>query len=168
MKLNQLRFLVLPALSLFLLSACTPDTKKFSEKSLLNPEQFSHYIDEFNAGDEELYVNAIPNHEAWEFLSNNIPLFDCPDKELEKSYYFRWWTFRKHIKNTPGGYVITEFLPQVSWSGKHNTISCAAGHHFYEGRWLHDTQYLDNYARFWFRKGGSPRRYSFWSADAIY
>jgi len=168
MKLKHLQFLVLPALSMYLLSACSPDTKELSDESLLTPEQFRHYIDEFNAGDEELYVNAIPNHGAWEFLSNNIPLFDCPDKELEKTYYFRWWTYRKHIKNTSDGYVITEFLPQVNWSGKHNTISCAAGHHFYEGRWLHDTQYLDNYARFWFRKGGSPRRYSFWSADAIY
>ena len=27
---------------------------------------------------------------------------------------------------------------------------------------------MDDYAVFWFRKGGSPRRYSFWAADAIY
>ena len=64
--------------------------------------------------------------------------------------------------------MITEFLPEVPWSGKHNTISCPAGHHFYEGRWLHDSRYLDDYATFWFRKGGDPRSYSTWLADAIY
>ncbi|MHC4744031.1 MAG: MGH1-like glycoside hydrolase domain-containing protein, partial [Planctomycetota bacterium] len=78
------------------------------------------------------------------------------------------WTFRKHIKETPDGFVVTEFLPKVSWSGKHNTISCPAGHHFYEGRWIHEGKFLDDYAVFWFRKGGSPRRYSFWAADALY
>ncbi|MBM3878433.1 MAG: hypothetical protein FJ387_01750 [Verrucomicrobia bacterium] len=56
----------------------------------------------------------------------------------------------------------------VRWSGKHNTISCPAGHHFYEGRWLRDPQYLDDYAVFWFRKGGELRRYSFWAADALW
>src|SRR5690606_41087738 len=52
--------------------------------------------------------------------------------------YFRWWTYRKHLKRTPEGYIITEFLPEVPWSGKYNTINCPAGHHFYEGRWLQD------------------------------
>ena len=27
---------------------------------------------------------------------------------------------------------------------------------------------MDDYSRFWFRKGGDPRRYSFWAADAIW
>jgi hypothetical protein len=72
------------------------------------------------------------------------------------------------VKKTPDGFVITEFLPKVSWSGKHNTISCPAGHQFYEGRWLHNPKYLDDYAVFWLRKGGDPRRYSFWIADAYY
>ena len=31
----------------------------------------------------------------------------------------------------------------------------------------HDPRYLDDYAVFWFRKGGEPRRYSFWAADAM-
>lgn len=101
-------------------------------------------------------------------MADNIPLFECPDKEIEEIYYFRWWTFRKHIKNTPEGFVITEFLPKVNWSGKYNTISCPAGHHFREGRWIRDSKYLDDYATFWFRRGGAPRRYSFWAADAIY
>lgn len=135
---------------------------------VLKAESFKQYIDRFNEHDDELYVQHIPNEAAWTFLKDNIPLFESPDKAMEEIYYFRWWTYRKHIKQTPDGFVITEFLPNVGWSGKHNTISCPAGHHFYEGRWLHDPKYLDDYAVFWFRKGGEPRRYSFWAADALY
>ena len=136
--------------------------------AVLKAESFKHYIDTFNENDEELYVQHIPNEKAWEFISANIPLFECPDKDLERTYYFRWWTYRKHIKLTPDGFVITEFLPKVGWSGKHNTINCPAGHHFYEGRWLHNRKYLNDYAVFWFRKGGSVRSYSFWAADAMW
>jgi len=135
---------------------------------VLNWDSLKHYVDTFNQNDEELCIQHISNERACEFLKENIPLFECPDKDFEKTYYFRWWTYRKHIKNTPDGFVITEFLPNVSWSGKHNTISCPAGHHFYEGRWLHDPNYLDDYAVFWFQKGGSPRQYSCWIADALY
>jgi hypothetical protein len=129
---------------------------------------FRHYMDTFNANDEELYPAAIRNTNAWPFLRDNIPRFDCPDKVLEEIYYFRWWTYRKHIKPTPDGFIITEFLPEVPWAGKDNAISCAAGLHIYEGRWLHDPKYLDDYATFWLRKGGRPRSYSFWIADALW
>ena len=135
---------------------------------VLKAESFKHYVDTFNENDEELYVQHISNEKAWEFLKANVPLFECPDKDLERTYYFRWWTYRKHIKDTADGFVITEFLPKVPWSRKHNTISCPAGHHFYEGRWLANGKYLNDYAVFWFRKGGNPRLYSFWAADAIY
>ena len=67
--------------------------------------------------------------------------------------------------------MVTEFLPPVSWSGRHNTINCAAGHHFYEGRWIRDPRYLDDYARFWFGRGGDPggtsKHYSNWIPDGI-
>ncbi len=135
---------------------------------VLDPEDFRHYIDSFNLNDAEVYRNEITNDESWEFISGNIPLFDCPDKQMEQTYYFRWWTFRKHIKNTPDGYVVTEFLPDVPWGGKYNTINCAASFHFYEGRWMHDQKYLNDYARFWFRGGGSIRKYSCWISDALY
>jgi hypothetical protein len=134
---------------------------------VLKSGDFKHHVDTFNADDDEPYANAIPNDKAWEFLADNMPLFECPDADLERTYYFRWWTYRKHLRDTPDGWVVTEFLPKVPWSTKHNTICCPAGHHFYEGRWLADPKYLDDYAKFWFRKGGSPRYYSFWAADAI-
>jgi predicted GH43/DUF377 family glycosyl hydrolase len=103
-----------------------------------------------------------------DWLRQHVPLFECPDRQIQEVYYFRWRAFKKHLKPTPGGFVITEFFPPVSWAGKHNTISCAAGHHFREARWLHDPRYLHDYALFWFRKGGEPRRYSFWAADSIH
>ena len=90
--------------------------------AVLKTESYRHYVDAFNEHDEELYAN-IPNAKAWEFLAANVPLMACPDKDIERTYYFRWWTYRKHVKKTPDGYVITEFLPKVPWSGKHNTIS---------------------------------------------
>ncbi len=134
----------------------------------LNPTDFKHYVDSFNINDDELYKGLFTNNEAWNFLSENIPLLDCPDKTIEQTYYFRWWTYRKHIKKTPGGFIISEFHPDVEWAGKYNAISCPAGHHYAEGRWLRDQQYLNAYTNYWFREGGSPRSYSFWAAKAIY
>lgn len=96
-----------------------------------------------------------------------IPLIDAANNTIEQIYYFRWHTYCKHIRKTPVGYVITEFLPDVPWSGKYNTICCPAGHHFYEGRWLYDRKYLEDYARFWFTEDAEPRLYSFWAADSI-
>ena len=151
----------------FLLLLSTFSITIFAQPGILQEKDFKHYIDSFKENDEELYKQAYPNSEAWKFIADNVPLFECPDKQLEQTYYFRWWTYRKHIRKTDDGYVITEFLPDVSWAGKHNTISCPAAHHFYEGRWLRNAAYLQDYARFWFKGGGSPRSYSFWPADAI-
>lgn len=134
--------------------------------ALLKTTEFKHYIDEFNSNDCELYKQHIPNDSAWAFLESNIPFFECPDKNIELTYYFRWWTYRKHIKNTPSGFVITEFLPKVYWSEKYNTIACAAAHHFYEGRWLKSQKFLNSYGNFWFSEG-NPRMYSFWVANSL-
>ena len=136
---------------------------------VLKPDNYKHYINSFNANDEELYAEYIKNDRSWDFLSNNIPLFDCPDVLIGQTYYFRWWTYRKHIKQTPTGFIITEFLPNVPWSGKHNAISCPAALHISEGRWLHDQQYINDYEKFWLTEGKSGiRTYSFWIADAVF
>jgi len=153
-------------ISLFVLLATA---SLFAQVKILDPQSYKHYIDTFNANDDELYKGSIPNSASWQFLSDRIPFFDCPDTTIEKIYYFRWWTYRKHIKKTgSGGYVVTEFLPNVPWAGAENTISCAAAHHIYEGRWLNDNQIISDYSKFWFTGGGAPRSYSFWAADAIY
>ena len=140
------------------------------KSAVLSASSFKHYVDRFNQEDEEGSVGqhlSIPNVEAWTFLSNNIPWFDCPDKQLEETYYYRWWSYRKHLTETPAGWVVTEFLPPVPWAGAYNTISCAAGHHLYEGRWLRDPKYMKDYSEFWLLPEAKPRDYSFWSADAV-
>ncbi|MGO8696890.1 MAG: MGH1-like glycoside hydrolase domain-containing protein [Limisphaerales bacterium] len=135
---------------------------------ILHAADYKPFIDAFNQSDAAPYPSFISNPNAWDFLKDNIPLFDSPDPEINEIYYFRWWSFRKHIQETPAGYIITEFLPNVSWAGKYNSIDCAAGHHFHEGRWLANPKYLDDYSAFWFRKGGEPRRYSFWAAESLW
>ena len=137
-------------------------------QTLADANRVQHYVETFNAHDEETVKNYVPNADASDWLSKNIPFFECPDMAIERTYYFRWWVYRKHIKQTPEGFVVTEFLPDVPWAGKYNTISCPAGHHFYEGRWLRNDRYLKDYASFWFQGGGAPRLYSFWAADALY
>ena len=132
------------------------------------PDPLAFYVERFNRADTNPSKPNIPNGQALDWMRTNVPVFESADKELEETYYFRWWTFRKHVRQTPAGYVITEFLPDVSWAGKYNSIDCAAGHHIYEGRWLRTARYLDDYSAFWFRGGGEPRRYSFWAADALY
>ena len=135
---------------------------------VLKADAFQHYVADFNKNDHELYQGAIANTAAWNFLKGNIPLLDCPDQDIETTYYFRWWTYRKHIRQTPAGYIVDEFLPNVSWAGKYNSINCAAGHHIYEGRWLRDPKFINDYTAFWFGKGGNPRTYSFWVADSVW
>ena len=136
---------------------------------ILNKDGYKHYIERFNSQDEELVIQHIDNDHAWEWLSNKMPFFDCPDKIIEETYYFRWWLYRKHIKLTEDGYIITEFLPDVYWAGKHNSINCAVGHHLNEGRWLRDSdEFLNDYITFWFRKGGQVSSYSSWIIDSIW
>jgi hypothetical protein len=141
--------------------------------AILQPDNFKHHIDYFNGMEPEDVVNLIPNSNSWEWLKDNIPLFTCPDAEMERIYYYRWWTFRKHFKQTPAGIIITEFITPVRHAGTYNSISCALGHHIAEGRWLRDGRYLDEYIRFWFRSNdGKPEvkfhNYSSWVAAAVY
>jgi len=150
------------------ISWAAPATPTTGGSVILKPDILRGHVARFNAGDRSHGGQAVSNEAAADWMVKNVPLFECPDPEIEEIYHFRWWTFRKHVKETSDGFVITEFLPTVNWSGKHNTISCPASHHFREGRWLRDSRYLDDYAVFWFRKGGSPRDYSFWAADSIY
>ena len=144
--------------------SCNVAEKK---KKIIPQDRLKNYVDRFNENDNELYKQFISNDESFEFLNKNIPMIDLPNKEIEETYYFRWWTYRKHIKNTDDGFVITEFLPKVFWSGKHNTINCPAAHHIYEGRWLKDPKYVSEYINFWLENSGDGiRQYSFWVADA--
>src|ERR1041385_8854661 len=113
-------------------------TAAAAEKSfyVLKPEVFAHHIERFNAMEDENVTNTIPNAGAWDWLQGNVPLFECSDREVTEMYDFRWWSFRKHLVQTTNGFVFTEFLTPVRHAGPFNTISCAAGFHVMEGRWL--------------------------------
>ncbi|GHU59629.1 hypothetical protein FACS189444_5280 [Spirochaetia bacterium] len=137
-----------------------------TEKELL--DQLKSYVDQFNRDDDELYINHIPNSAAYEWMAAHVPLITIPDKELEAVYYFRWWTFRKHIKKTETGFIISEFLPPVGWAGKYNSISCASGHHLTEGRWLRGEEAIDSYIRYWYQESANLNDYSHWLDYSVY
>lgn len=140
--------------------------------SILKADKFKSYVDYFNGMEDENVVNLIPNSASWDWMKASVPLFECPDKAFERIYYYRWWTFRKHIKETPDGLVITEFLTPVKHAGIHNTVSCALCFHIMEGRWLRDRRLLSEYLRFWLRGNagkaqGHLHKYSQWLEDAL-
>lgn len=95
-----------------------------------------------------------------------FPKFVSSDSELNVTYEYRCELFQRHIKKTPTGHIISEFLPDVPWAGKYNSISCPGMHHFREGRWLQDTSVMEDYAVFWCTEG-NPRLYSFPLADSV-
>lgn len=143
-------------------------------KPLLDRASFRHYVDAFNRDDKEDVAGLIHNSESWDWMTKNVPFFECPDKDVEETYYYRWWAFRKHIEQTPIGYVITEFLKPVKHATTYNAISCAAGLHINEGRWLRDPKVLDDYIRLWLRGGENGglqehfHQFSGWMSAAVY
>lgn len=151
----------------------TSSTDVDATAAFLKYATFSHYADYFNNMEDENIAQAIPNSEASAWMEQNIPLFECPQKNFEEMYYYRWWSLRKHIKNTPAGYGMTEFLVNRTYADKYNLIACAIGHHIYESRWLRDPKYLDQIIHTWYRgnEGGPMKKmnkFSSWNADAIY
>lgn len=107
----------------------------------------------------------------WDWYRANVPFFECPDADIQTTYYYRWELLTKHLTyGSPNtGYSFTEFIDRPFWSGAYGAISCPAGHQLYEARWLRDPRIARDYARYWFRTpGAEPRRYSTWLADAVW
>ena len=130
--------------------------------------KLKNYTEQFNAEDEELHPQLVRNADAYTYLERNAPLLDCPDTTIEKTYYFRWWTLRKHWKDTCDGRILTEFHPDVSWAGPHNSINAAVGHHLREARWLRDAgQWVREYILFWLDRKGNALSYNVWYAAAL-
>jgi len=101
---------------------------------------------------------------------DNIPFFECSDKQLEQVYYYRWKMYKAHIRNVgDNSYVITEFINHVPWDrDPYCTINAASMHHIYEGRWLKDNRYMNAYIDYLCHQGGNNRRYSESIGDAVY
>ena len=140
--------------------------------ALLRYDEFEHYARRFNEMEDENILTSIPNAQASEWMRRNIPLFDCPQDNFREMYYYRWWTLRKHIKRTPVGFGMTEFLVQRSYADRYNLIACAIGHHVMESRWLRDTTYLHQILRTWYHgNDGGPmakmEKFSSWNPWAV-
>ena len=143
-----------------------------SVTAVLQYDDYAHYADHFNTMEDENIVTTIPNAQSSEWMRRNIPLFDCPQENFREMYYYRWWTLRKHIKRTPVGYGMTEFLVQRSYADRYNLIACAIGHHVMESRWLRDTTYLHQILRTWYYGNDGKamtkmNKFSSWNPAAI-
>jgi hypothetical protein len=155
------------------LTGLTAMQSSAQQKPLLSLDKLKSYISYFNSIDTETVKNYVPNDHAYEFLAKNIPIFECPDSAIQKIYYYRWWTFRKHLKQTPEGFIFDEFITPVSFAGIYNSGSSALGHQINEGRWLRNPQYINDYISFWLYvdpKQPKPRFHNFssWVDDAVY
>lgn len=151
----------------------TFDLAEDAGAAVLKSDDYKHYVDYFNSMEDENIAQAIPNSEAWEWLKANVPLFDCPDKQFEQMWYYRWWTLRKHIEKTQAGYAMTEFLVRRSYADKYNLIASALGHHIHESRWIRNPKYLDGIIHTWYYgNNGNPMKkldfYSSWTPQSIY
>ena len=174
------RQLIGAAASLSTLKAAFPQTTTTGTagstpgSSILSPQLLEPYVRFFNQMVPEDVVNYIPNADAFSWMSSNIPFFTCPDRNVEQTYYYRWWVYRKHIKKTPLGFLITEFLKPVKHASQYNALSCALGHHIAEGRWLRTRDYLDQDILFWLKSGENgglhPKLHQFsgWTSAAVY
>ncbi|HEU5069152.1 MAG TPA: discoidin domain-containing protein [Verrucomicrobiae bacterium] len=119
----------------------------------------------------QLEAQTFWDNRDWDWYKANIPFFECPDADINTTYYYRWELVTKHlIYGSPAsGYSFTEFRNRPFWSGAYGGISCGAGHHLYEARWLRDAQYAHDYLNYWLNvPGAQPRNYSTWLADSAW
>lgn len=139
----------------------------------LHADDYKHHVDYFNQMEDENIVQAIANSEAWDWMQQNVPLFECSQLQMEQLYYYRWWTLRKHIEQTPVGYAMTEFLVERSYADQWKLIASAVGHHIHESRWIRNPRYLDEIVQTWYRgnEGGPMKKlsnYSSWIAQSLW
>ena len=137
-------------LSTMVLLAC-------KDKSSVATIDHAHLANQYYGSDAQWYID-------------NIPFFECSDKEIEAVYYYRWKLYKAHIRHVgEDEYVITEFINDVHWDrDPYSTINAATMHHIYEGRWLKDDRYMDAYINYMYQGGGNNRSYSEGIADAAY
>ncbi|MET1054090.1 MAG: glycosyl hydrolase family 65 protein [Pedobacter sp.] len=171
MMINRIKTIVFCLLAL---SGLGKDVQAQDRNLLvLNPEIMRKEVSYFNSLDSEDVKNYISNADTYQWLSAQIPLFECPDSAIQKIYYYRWWTLRKQLKQTPNGYVFNEFITPMKHGGKYNAISSALGHQIYESRWLHDKAFAEKYVTFWLEEDKADKKphlhnFSSWIDDAVY
>jgi hypothetical protein len=134
---------------------------------VLSPERFHHYTETFQQ--QERMATGKSSPDVWLWTRSNIPWFESSDTSFEEIYYFRWFSFQKHIVHTERGDLLNEFLFKVKWAGYGNTVAVAVPHHLREARWLRERKLVDDDARFWLSPDASHNRnFSIALADAIH
>lgn len=121
--------------------------------------------------DQLLKAQTFWENRDWDWYQSNIPFLDTPDADINTTYYYRWELVTKHlIYGSPAsGYSFTEFRNRPFWSGTYGGISCGAGHHLYEARWLRNPVFAKDYLHYWLNvPGAQPRNYSTWLADSAW
>lgn len=130
------------------------------------------YIEKFESLDGGKFEKFFDgNSDIFTFLSENLPVFECEDKTLEEIYYFRAYTFAKHIKiNRNGKFIITEWLDFISWQKETDgAISCPVGHHLRELIWLKNgAEIAKDYIRFWCENIKYLSYYNNWFVYAVW
>lgn len=133
--------------------------------------------------DDASYLSGVDDPGWYE---SNIPFVDLPDATMQSVYYYRWRTYKEHLRYTDpqDGWISTEFLDCCGYAAPYQAIDAAAGHQITEGRWVRDQTYDDDYIRFWLTGPGAGAKpatdgvnadttdwaheYSVWLATAAY
>src|SRR5665213_344941 len=123
----------------------------------------THFIDA-----SRMSMHYFDNDKNW--YLQNIPFFECSDTILENVYYYRWKLYKAHLRDLgKEGYIVTEFLNAMSWDRKpYNSLNDATSYHIYEGRWLRNRRYMEDYINYMYKDGGNDRHFSEAIADAAY
>ncbi|MDM3870064.1 hypothetical protein QSV34_01715 [Porticoccus sp. W117] len=110
-------------------------------------------------------ISCIHNDDAFVFLRDNTPYFESPDNAFNEVYAYRWWVYRKHLHEYQDANLsrkvwnVSEFPNGQGHESPGTAIVCPAGLQFYDGRWLRDSQYLRDYAIYWYHGEGANRAY---------
>ena len=148
--------------TVFALSLCAQSSSLIGQDSVKNPS----VLDRAAIIRSQRYFD----NQDWDWFVENIPFLDCPNEDIQTTYYYRWELITKHLTygNPDTGYLFTEFIDRPFWSGAYGAISCPAGHQLYEARWLRSGTIAKDYSRYWVSTpGAQPRNYSTWLADAV-
>eukprot|EP01051_Picozoa_sp_SAG22_P014392 SAG22_NODE_1741_length_3684_cov_1.522734_1_plen_540_part_00 len=127
----------------------------------------------FSVLDPADYAGVLRGDASW--AAENVPFVDLSGAgseyaDVEAAFYYRWRLYHRHLFRTTDGWIVSEWLNSGP-GGSQVPIPCAAGHHLAEGRWIHNTTYLDDSLRWWFNGNVSarfwqqrPRSYTSWLA----
>eukprot|EP01043_Picozoa_sp_COSAG02_P004736 COSAG02_NODE_125_length_34972_cov_101.069997_16_plen_589_part_00 len=136
-----------------------------AEFLLLEPSSFrSNFVE----GWPGPYLNGTGanevNESSFQWATDNLPLFEVSDVDMQATYYYRAKAYKTHLLRTAWAdiqHVVSEQCTgfgdgsptspdgYTCWGGAYGNINAAAGHHIMEGRWLRNPGFMDGLIRFW-------------------